>query len=432
MLLTFSVGNFLSFKDVQTLNMEADSLKELQSNIHIPYFYNTDLRLLKSVAIYGHNSHGKSNYLKAFQFFQNLIFTSFTRGQQSNKINNLEPFRLNTSMSDKPSYFEISFLIKDIKYRYKLIATSSTIIKEELLYAQSKIRENYLFERDGQDIKFNKQWNKDNSSRGDILTQFARPHILLLSVLLSQQGLTNISEIEIWLSNNMVVPDIYINELAKAQAIYSDPEYTSLILKLINDADLGFTSVFDKIDKLSKSTNQYEKGFLNVVFEKKIKDFELYTNHAVYDKDYKIVDNVEFELLKNESSGSIKYFIVVCLLAYAIKKSQLIWIDELDARFHPMLLDMLIGSFHNPDINATSAQLIFTTHNTQLLDHNMRRDQMVVVDKNEWGESTIRRAHTVENPIRIGKSLEKEYRKGKLGGHSKKIKNNNLGPSLFD
>ena len=92
---------------------------------------------------------------------------------------------------------------------------------------------------------------------------------------------------------------------------------------------------------------------------------------------------------------------------------------------------MLVTSFHNPEINPINSQLIFTTHNTQLLDQKLRRDQMVIVEKNEWGESAIRRAHTTENPVRIGKSLEKEYRKGKLGGDSKKIRRD-LGPTLFD
>jgi len=75
--------------------------------------------------------------------------------------------------------------------------------------------------------------------------------------------------------------------------------------------------------------------------------------------------------------------------------------------------------------------LIFTTHNTILLDNRLRRDQMVIVEKNQSGESILKRAHSAENPVKIGKSLEREYRKGKLGGVSKKIRKD-LGPTLFD
>src|ERR1700734_3227583 len=112
MLRNFSVGNFLSFKDIQSLSLVADSLKELEENLHIPYFYNIEERILKSVAIYGHNSHGKTNFIKSFQFLHNFIFTSFSAGQIKNDIA-IEPFRLNSSMKDKPSFFELIFLVKE-------------------------------------------------------------------------------------------------------------------------------------------------------------------------------------------------------------------------------------------------------------------------------------------------------------------------------
>jgi AAA15 family ATPase/GTPase len=332
MLVSLSIGNFLSFKEIQTLDLTADSLKELQENLHIPYLYNEEQRLLKSVAIYGHNSHGKSNLVKGFLFLHNLIFTSFTSGQLKTQID-IETFALNTSMKGQPSFFEIVFLIRDTKYRYKLVLTSKEVLYEGLFYSQARIRENYLFERTFQDTKYSKQWNKENENRIEGLISFAKPHILLLSVLLSQENLITIDKIGNWLRNNVVIPDTYMSELKKAQSIYSSPDYTSLILKFINAADLGFTSIFDKLNKNST----LDKGLLNSVFEKEIKDFNLYTDHAVYNKEYKIVDRIEFELLKNESSGTIKYFVVACLLAYAIKNSQLIWIDELDARFHSFL-----------------------------------------------------------------------------------------------
>lgn len=163
-------------------------------------------------------------------------------------------------------------------------------------------------------------------------------------------------------------------------------------------------------------------------YGKEIKNFDLYTNHKVFNDDKKEVGNVEFELQKDESAGSIKYFIIVSLLCYAIKNSQLIWVDELDARFHSSLLEMLIQSFHNPEINPINSQMIFTTHNTVLLDKKLRRDQMVVIEKNDLGESSLERMHTSKKPIRVGKSVEKEYRKGKLGGVSKII----IEPGLFD
>src|SRR5580692_8769864 len=104
MLVNFTVGNYLSFKDVQTLDLMADALKELPDNVHTPYLYNHQEKLLKSIAIYGHNSYGKTNFLNAFNFLKQFVFKSFTIGQTQNKIE-IEPFRLNTSMANKPSFF---------------------------------------------------------------------------------------------------------------------------------------------------------------------------------------------------------------------------------------------------------------------------------------------------------------------------------------
>lgn len=433
MLVSFSVGNYLSFKDIQMLSLTADALKELPDNLHTPFLYDGEERLLKSVALYGHNSHGKTNLVKAFRFFQRLVFTSFTRGQTTDNIE-LEPFRLDTTMAGKPSYFELCFLIKETKYRYEVLATNTQILQEGLYYSQAKIRENHLFQRDAQSFRVSRQWNRDNDQKVESMLPFAKPTVLLLSVLLSQENFTVIGDVGHWLRNNLVVPDNYLLELQHARAIYSDPEYTGLILKFIESADLGFKTIFDKLAAIKSSRPALQQGFLNMAFEREIKDFELFTRHSVYDQARKEVGKIEFELMKDESAGSIKYFIIVCLLAYAIRHSQLIWIDELDSRFHALLLEMLVSSFHNPIINPINSQLIFTTHNTHLLDQKLRqlrRDQMVVVEKNEWGESSIARAHTVENPVRIGKSLEKEYKKGNLGGISKKIKRD-LGPTLFD
>lgn len=430
MLINFSVSNYLSFKTRQTLNLIPDPLKELVENIHIPYLYSQDEKVLKSIAIYGHNSHGKSNFLKAFEYVRELVFNSFLIGQSKTKID-ITPFRLNSESFKEPSFFEITFLIKETKYRYQIILNAEGILAEGLYYAEAKVRENYLFQRVEQDFRLSKNWNKENENRIDAATAFAKPHILLLSVLLSQENITRISDISKWLAGNLIIQDEYKQEFNKARAVYSNLEYRSLILKFIEKADLGFTTIFDKIENSQQGSLKLEKGVLNMWYDKEIKNFELYTNHNVYNENHKHIDTVEFELQKNESAGSIKYFIVVCLLAYAIKNSQTIWIDELDARFHSDLLDILVKSFHDPKINSANSQMIFTTHNTILMDRKLRRDQMVAITKNEWGESELERIHTSQRPIKTGKSVEKEYRKGNLKGVSKKIKKD-LGPTLFD
>lgn len=429
MLVSFSVGNFLSFKTSQKLSLESESFKEMPDNQMVPFLFSSEYHLLKGIAIYGHNSYGKSNFIKSFHFIQRLIFNSFPNGQLKTEID-VKPFRLNTEMLDRPSEFEIIFIVRKTKYRYLVKLTGKEIVFEGLYYADAKIRENMLFERDFQKFKISKTWNKDATNIPEFFKAFAKSHILFLSVLLSQELMPRIDEIRKWLLSNIIIPDNYMETIEIAKAIYTDIQYRDLILKFIENADIGFKTIFDKVDS-TVSKSGLEKGVLNMWFDKEIRNFKLFTNHSVYNSAYEPVGNDEFELQKDESAGTVKYFIISCFLAKAIRNRQIVWIDELDARFDSLLLELLVKLFHDPNINPANAQVIFTTHNTILLDNKLRRDQMFCVTKNKYGESKISRMHSSENPIRIGRSIEKEYRKGKLGGVSEKLRRD-LGPTLFD
>ena len=167
-------------------------------------------------------------------------------------------------------------------------------------------------------------------------------------------------------------------------------------------------------------------------YDKEIRNFELYTKRDIFDNSNTKKSDIEFEMIKKESDGSIKFFILSCLLVFGIKNQSIIWIDELDSRFHSDLLEFLMKSYHDPKINSAGSQLIFTTHNTILLSKNLRCDQIVLVEKDIYGASSIRKAHTKETPVRIDVSLEKECRKGEIGGVSKKLKSKNDQGSLFD
>lgn len=431
MIVEFSFSNVFSFKDKQKISFQPEPLKELVEHLHIPYLYNPKEQILKALAVYGHNSHGKSNILRAYEFFISFINTSFNQPKQFIPI---EQFVLNTSMQNKPSFFEIIFYIADIKYRYGLEVTSNKIVAEWLFYAPFGKKENYLFNRFEQDFQLSKIWNKEANNKIELqAVPFAKTNVLLLSVLIAQDVI-KIKEISEKLNASLIVRDLNDtnNLLAMATEIFSKDKYQADILKFIEDADLGFTTIFDKIEKKLQEQNEFDRGFLNMLYTNEIKRFELYTKHDIYNEKLVKENSIEFEMVKNESDGSIKFFIVACLLVYAIKNQLFIWIDELDSRFHSDLLELLVKAYHNPKKNSIGSQMVFTTHNTILLNKRLRRDQVVTVEKNEYGESNIKRLHTKETPVRIDTSIEKEYRKGKLGGVSKKIKAQNNQSLLFE
>lgn len=432
MLIQFTVGNFLSFKDKVTLDMTAEGLKENPDFLHIPYIYNPKISLLKSVVIYGFNAFGKSNLLKAYKAYREILLTSFSISNNSNKFN-VTPFLLNTSSIHEPTYFESVFIINKTKYRYGFEIDKERVLSEWLFYAEAGVRENTLFFRLQQEFsEISKSWNKTSNNRIEQSKIFTRSNNLFLTVLLSQENIPRVEEIASWFKGNIILNGNYgltIND--GAAQIYSQEEYRSIILKFIDNADLGFKSIFDNVSTLVEQ-KRIHSDMVETMFGVEMKNFDLYTQHQVLDKHYSFVKMQRFPLEKSESSGSIKYFIVASFLSYAIKKGQLIWIDELDASLHAQLLIFILNIFNSEKNNTSGSQLLFTTHNTVFLDNNLRRDQIWFVDKNERGESSLHKGHTPETPIRINKSIETEYREGKTKrGGSKKISKNDL-PSLFD
>jgi AAA15 family ATPase/GTPase len=423
MLISFSLGNYLSFKEKQTLDLTPESLKEHTDYLHIPYLYDIDARLLKAVGIFGHNSHGKSNFIKGYQFFLDFIFSSFAIGRVEEFIE-VDNFKLSTTTTNQPSFFEAVFYFREKKYRYGFKITSQKVTEEWLYYSEAKIRENYLFVRAEQDFKLSKIWSKESEGKVDQSLFFTKPTNLLLSVLISQGSIPKVNEIAKWLRGNVIISDI-TNEvhLKRALVILSHTKFRSTINKFIENADLGFVTIVEKIDSHIKNKLSLEREFIELMFSVELDRFELYVKHDIYDEQYKNINTILFEMLKSESSGTIKYLVLVCYLSYAIKQGQLIFVDEIDSKFHALLLKFLLKTYLNNKINAAGSQMIFTTHSTFLLGKNiLRRDQTAIVEKNQYGESSMKRMHGAKKPLRVDTQVEKEYIKGNLGGVSEKLK----------
>lgn len=432
MILKFSFSNIFSFKEKQEISFEPEPLKEFDEHLITQKNYGETEKTLRSLAIYGHNSHGKSNVLKVFEFFTSFVELSF---KDDKVLRELTPFALNTTSINQPSFFEIVLLINNVKYRYGFEANIERITSEWLYYANHGTKEVNLFFRTHQEFRISKPWNKESDSKIESQAlPFAVPNVLLFSVLAAQQN-ERVGKLAKELKSVIILKDSSSTELlSKAATIFANENYALKIQSFINEADLGFKTIFDKIEKRLSESQKFDETFLkNVLFERSISKFELFTYHRIYDETHKEKQVIEFDFLKKESDGTIKFFIIACVLIYAVKNNLLIIIDELDSKFHSDLLELIIRKFHSAIINDTESQLIFTTHNTILLDKKLRRDQILFVEKNEFGESTIRPMHTRRTPIRIDASVEKDYRKGKLGGVSKKLRNlDSNQQSLFD
>lgn len=417
MIAQFTVGNYLSFKELSTVSLEPAALKDSNENIYVSPDENA-FKLLKSISIYGSNSAGKSNFLKAFAFMKNFVINSFNNANRNLEIP-ITPFLLRKGFEEKSSLFEVIFFNGINKYRYGFELTKELVTQEWLFYAEPKKREQPYFVRSGQEIVFNNSWKRSLNIKIEPIIPYVKPKVLFISVL--GQFNIDIGNIVVdWFNKNLVGFDFsnnyFINKTASL--ISSQPEYFIALHQLIKNAKLGFTSVQPNIIGKYKDNEKLESDFLDFAFREEMNDYQVLTKHNVYDSNNKLLKNIFFDLKKQESAGSQKFFALAGALLNAVKNNQILWIDEFDSKFHPLLFEAIIKFFNSNKFNHKGAQLIFTTHNTQLLKEKLlRRDQIFTVDKNEYGESSIKGMHT--SNVRIDASHEKEYFSGNIGGVQK-------------
>jgi uncharacterized protein len=125
---------------------------------------------------------------------------------------------------------------------------------------------------------------------------------------------------------------------------------------------------------------------------------------------------VFFDLFEDESLGTQKFFGILGPILYALTQRKVIWIDEIDARVHSLLLESVIGLFNSKKYNPNGAQLLFTSHNTNILRKGLRRDQMVMIEKDNFGISKFGSVYSKDPKIRNDASFDKDYLLGKYGG----------------
>ena len=133
-------------------------------------------------------------------------------------------------------------------------------------------------------------------------------------------------------------------------------------------------------------------------------------------------------MIENESLGTQKYFGIFGLILLALTKKRILWIDEVDARLHPILLENIISFFNSKKFNPNGAQLVFTAHSTLPLKKLLRRDQMLFVEKDDYGCSSIESLYIKAPKVRNDASFDKDYLSGKYGA----IPRINTQLNLFD
>lgn len=413
MLIEFQVENYLSFRDPVALSMLASNkISEHKDENIIPH---KRTPLLKTAVIYGANASGKSNLLNSLVFMRGFVINSSKEGQTGEPIN-IKPFKLDVASLEQPSRFEVVFLLDEVRYRYGFEATREMVVKEWLFKAP-KIAEKALFLRDGEDIDVSQEFTE-----GKRLEENTRSNALFLSVVANLNGKLSGQIIEWFRSINFVHGLHERGHTLFSTSMLKDVECQDRLMDFIRKADFGIKDILvtDKKIDVSKEyphLTEIERQVLTSRYQID-KRTSLHSVHNRY-KDDQIFDTVTMDFEEEESEGTRKFFALIGPVLDCLNKGSILVADEMESKMHPLLTRMIVRLFHSSKTNPKNAQLIFATHDTNLLQNiNFRRDQIWFTEKTQQQATdlySLAEIKLAKGAVRKDASYEKDYFRGRYG-----------------
>lgn len=418
MLIQFSVRNFRTFKEKATLSLIASNYDKDREAENILEDANFNLHVLKSAVIYGANASGKSKFLEALLFMRSFAISSSRESQIGDEIE-VQPFKLNVETENEPSEFEVIFTHNNVMYRYGFEANKEIIISE-WLYHKPKTKEVELFFRDYQTFEVHaRTFNKGSIA---VRNGLVRDNALLLSLAAQLNDATSIQVLE-WFRNLKFISGLREDGYKGfTMSKTKDPLHKQKMLELLKAADLGIQDVkleMLDIDALPKDMPKDLRDRL--IRESKEENTEIVsdiiTTHKKYNNDRQFVENINFSMDDDESSGTQKFFALTGPVLNVLENGFTLVVDELDSKLHPNLICKLVSLFNSKELNPKNAQLIFNTHDTNLLSSGLfRRDQIWFTEKNKFGEARIYSlADFKTDEVRKTEPFEENYIRGKYG-----------------
>lgn len=413
MILEFSVSNFRSFKDLQTLSMVSQPLKHkfywLDKNT---FETENNLKLLKSKAVFGPNASGKSNLIKALGAFGRIVNESVKDDRILDDV--IEPFILSSESIDLPSFFQLIFVVEGVQYRYGFEA-SNREIKNEWLFGKPEKNEVFYFIREGDDIKHNKNKFPEGGKLGFLLNednQIVRPNALFLSAAASLNGIiskklfTAISKIII-ISG---IDDSFMKNIAFSSMENSVER--NKVIHFLNESGIDIEGLSFEEFGAEQFTSSVPKEVQEIL--KRGKKVKMLTSiHTQYGKNRKPLGQISWDFDTHESDGTKKMLQLSTFIIASLEQGRPLILDEFESRLHTALSKSIVQLYNSNSGNPNNAQFIFSTHDTNLLSSKlMRRDQICFTQKNEFGESKVYSLADIKG-VRNDESYEKNYLIGK-------------------
>lgn len=409
MLVEFRIKNFRSLRDEQVLSLVASPDKTLLPTHALETGLKAAPHLLKSAVVYGANASGKSNIVKALQYMRGVVLESAAL-QPGQTFDRLPPFKLDATSGSLPTEFEVTFILDSVRYQYGFAMNAQRIVSEQLLVYKA-FKPQRWFER-----HFDAESGKDvyefgPSLRGpkNLWEGATRPNALFLSVAvqLNSDALRPVFE---WFANRLVIfneqsplSPQFVVQMLKQEA------QRKAICEFLRAADISITDI-------EVTTRQAMVHTIN---------FDLATGKREETASEQAVDEVKFHHiteqgkavfdLMDESSGTRNLLFLTGPILDILNKGLTLVVDELDTSLHTLLVQSLVRLFHRPEVNTGGAQLIFTTHDTSLLDAYglFRRDQVWFVEKRPDQSSSL--YPLLDFSPRKNEALERGYLQGRYG-----------------
>ncbi|GGE47952.1 hypothetical protein EV200_104160 [Pedobacter psychrotolerans] len=405
MLLEFKVANFRSIGEEQVLSLvPSENQKEYFQNILTEGNYSA----LNLISIYGANGSGKSNVLKAISVFLYKIKSSSKFSSTQSLI--FDPFILREGWKLKPTTFEITFILNDSRYRYGFTYNKTTILKEWLF--RKKIgREVNVFQREGEIIDPSSSL-KGNAKLIDAAVEGTKDNALFLSSL-DALNIEEATEIFEFFQKFLSLDGTNTTPLRDDKARWENEKIKSLVTSQIKRLNLGIVDI--------EAREEFDEENSEAV-----PNFKIMAKHRYYDPTGEPTKRrMSWDFYKRESSGSKKVLELSAPILAILQTGGVLSIDEIEANMHPLLTLDTINLFLNKETNPRNAQLIFTTHDTNLLSYSkLRRDQIYFAEKNNWESTELYSlsdfVYMEANGDKIGKERpdsdkEKRYIEGRYG-----------------
>lgn len=409
MLVEFRIKNFRSLRDEQVLSLVASKDRTLVDTHTLATGLTAAPALLRSAVVYGANASGKSNLIRALQYMRGVVIESAT-SIQPGQTYAVQPFRLDAQSANEPTEFEVTFILGSVRYQYGFAMTHQRIVSEHLLVYKA-FKPQHWFER-----SFDAKTGKDVYEFGsglkgpkNLWEGATRPNALFLSmaVQLNSEALRPVFD---WFANGLVIfneqaqlsPQTSIQMLKRAEG-------RKQICDFLTAADMSIAD----IEVVSRTVPGQAVHFDLVAGRTEVHTEEM-EEHQLRFSHVTAQGRAVFDLM-DESNGTRNLLFLTGPVLDILKKGLTMVIDELDTSLHTLLVRELVRLFHRPQANTGGAQLIFTTHDTSLLDAPdlFRRDQVWFVEKNQDQTSTL--VALSEFSPRKNEALERGYLMGRYG-----------------